>query len=304
LPSASRIPELALTISTILVPRLNDQIWDFRKLHEIWQQAFSAPPGNAIYFDFSRCDFLRPNAVVVLGGLARMLTQQGRTVMFLGGTMRPSVLANLTQNGFAHAMGASLTPWRGNAIPYKEFSDPNESLIVASLRHDWLGRGWISVSEALADAIMGQIWELFTNAFEHSSSPIGVFSCGQHFPRHRQLLLTIADFGVGIPSKVQSYLGYPCPSDESMRHAFCPGFTTTDTPVPRGMGLDLVKDFVQKANGCLELFSQDGYARVDADGERYENIGPIFAGTLVQIRLSCDDRFYLLSNELNQQPFF
>jgi len=102
---ASRIPELALTISTISVPRLNDQMWDFQRLHGIWQEAFSAPHGNAIHFEFSRCDFLRPNAVVILGGLARMLLRQGRTVMFLGNTMRPNVLANLTQNGFATRYG-------------------------------------------------------------------------------------------------------------------------------------------------------------------------------------------------------
>lgn len=233
-----------------------------------------------------------------------MLIRNGRNVLFLSNTMRSDVLMNLTQNGFAHAMGASQTPWRGNAIPYKEFSTPDQTHIVSSLRQDWLGRGWISVSDGLADAIMGQIWELFTNAFEHSRSPIGVISCGQHLPKCRQLLLTIADFGVGIPSNVSSYLGKACSHDEAMRMAFSRGFTTTNSAVPRGMGLDLVKDFVQKANGCLELFSYGGYARVDTSGESYENIGPIFAGTLVQIRLSCDDRFYLLSNELNSQPFF
>jgi hypothetical protein len=293
-----------LSISIISIPRLNDQRWDFLQLQAIWRQAFSAPAGHAVHFDFSVCDFLRPNAVVVLGGLARMLTLYGRQVLFRSDTMRAEVLANLTQNGFAHAMGASQTPWRGNAIPYQEFVTADKEQIVASLRRDWLGRGWIAVSEALADAIMGQVWELFTNAFEHSSSPVGVITCGQHLPKYRQLLLTIADFGVGIPANVSAYLGRPCTSDEAMRHAFSRGFTTTNGMVPRGMGLDLVKDFVQKANGCLELFSYDGYARIDSDGESYQNVGPIFAGTLVQIRLSCDDRFYLLSNELNSQPFF
>lgn len=301
---AGRFSGLVLSIFTIFVPRLNDQRWDYLQLSAIWRQAFSAPAGYAIHFSFLGCDFLRPNAVVVLGGLARMLNLHGREVLFLSNTMRADVLANLTQNGFAHAMGASQTPWRGNAIPYQEFQLASKEQVVSSLRQNWLGRGWISVSEALADAIMGQVWELFTNAFEHADSPVGVITCGQYFPRPKELLLTIADFGVGIPAKVSSYLGRPCSPDEAMRCAFSRGFTTTGSIVPRGMGLDLVKDFVKNANGCLELFSRDGYARVDSAGESYQDIGPIFAGTLVQIRLNCDNRFYLLSNELNNQPFF
>ncbi|WP_152226418.1 ATP-binding protein [Pseudomonas sp. SCB32] len=294
-----------MSITTISIPRLNDDLWDYWQLRSIWQAVANAPRDHEIHFDFLKCDFLRPNAVVILGGMARILQSGGRRVCFLSNTMRAGVQANLVQNGFAHAMGASIAPWRGNAIPYQEFAAPDKERIVSSLREHWLGRGWISVSELLADAILGQIWELFSNAFEHSRSTVGVICCGQHFPNRRELLLSIADFGVGIPANVGAYLGgQPCAGDVAMRHAFSRGFTTTNGSVPRGMGLDLVKEFVQKANGCLEIFSHQGHARIDVRGEKYDNIAPIFHGTLVQIRLCCDDKFYLLSNELNEQPFF
>ncbi|MBS9383808.1 MAG: hypothetical protein HEQ24_06035 [Dolichospermum sp. BR01] len=50
---------------------------------------------------------------------------------------------------------------------------------------DWLGKGWINISPRLQDAIpavsvaiAGKVVEIYFNAFEHSNSPIGVFSCG------------------------------------------------------------------------------------------------------------------------------
>lgn len=70
------------------------------------------------------------------------------------------------------------------------------------------------------------------------------------------------------------------------------------------MGLDLLKEFVRQAKGCLQVYSHDGYARVDANGETYQDLLRFFEGTLVQVRLHCDDTAYVLSNELNSQPFF
>jgi hypothetical protein len=93
-----------------------------------------------------------------------------------------------------------------------------------------------------------------------------------------------------------------------MRWAFVKGHTTQfQQTFPRGMGLQLLKDFVQKANGVMRVFSHDGRARIDHRGETYENSQPFFEGTLVQIRLLCDDKHYMLSNEAgarNAAPFF
>lgn len=90
-----------------------------------------------------------------------------------------------------------------------------------------------------------------------------------------------------------------------MRWAFTAGNSTSRRASgPRGVGLDLLKEFVRKVQGCLQVFSHDGYARIDADGETYQDLRCSFEGTLVQVRLRCDDKVYQLSNELNTQPFF
>lgn len=298
-----------MTPLTIFVPRLNDELWDAQQLVLIWQQVEEAGDGAEVSFDFSRCDFLRPNAVAFLGGLARMIEHRGGKARFHIGTMRGRVQANLLQNGFAHAMGADIPSWQGNAIPYQEHLTQDKNKIIESLKRDWLGRGWISVSAELANQIAGKTWEIFANAFEHSKTPVGVYSCGQYLPQRRELLLAVADFGVGIPSNVRIYLGCPeMPACDTLRWAFTGGHTTQPLQTyPRGLGLEFLKDFVQKANGVMRVFSHDGRARIDHRGETYENSESFFEGTLVQIRLLCDDKHYMLSNEAaakNATPFF
>ncbi|MDP2793835.1 MAG: hypothetical protein Q8O25_07130 [Sulfurisoma sp.] len=123
------------------------------------------------------------------------------------------------------------------------------------------------------------------------------------------MLLAVADFGVGIPSNVRIYLGHPdMPACDAMRWAFAGGHTTQPRQTfPRELGLDFLKQFVQKANGVMQVFSHDGRARIDHRGETYENSQPFFEGTLVQIRLLCDDKHYMLSNEAaakSAAPFF
>jgi len=298
-----------LTPLTIHVPRLNDGPNDFRALAQLWRRVDAAGDGADISFDFSNCGFLQPNAVVFLGGLARVIGHRGGTARLLVSTMMASVRVNLLQNGFAHAMGAETTPWQGNSIPYREYVTQDENGIVQDLRQHWLGRGWISISDALANEVVGQMWEIFANAFEHSDTPVGVYSCGQYFKNRRVLTLAVADFGVGIPSNVRLHRGQPELSGaEALRWAFQRGTSTSHRlAVPRGVGLDLLRELVRANNGAMLVYSHDALARIDHRGETYENFDEFFEGTLVQIVLRCDDTHYMLSHEAavtNVAPFF
>jgi hypothetical protein len=82
----------------------------------------------------------------------------------------------------------------------------DKEILADYLKTKWLGCGWIHVSPSLQDAIVGRVWEIYANAFEHAQSSIGVFSCGQHYPKMKELKLTVVDFGVGIPSNVRLFM--------------------------------------------------------------------------------------------------
>ncbi|MBF0498068.1 MAG: hypothetical protein HQK57_14015 [Deltaproteobacteria bacterium] len=165
----------------IEIPRINDDPQDFSTLFNIWSQVNNCH--QDVRFDFSRCGFLRPNAVAFLGGLARLIESRMGKVMFNWNTMhnRP-VMTNRCQNGFAGQFGYPSSGWDGNSIPYREDLNLAMNSIMDYLTFNWIGKGWVHVSDRLRDAIAGKMWEIYNNAFEHSGSQIGVFSCGQHFP--------------------------------------------------------------------------------------------------------------------------
>ena len=296
------------------VPTINDAPLDFDRLFELWAAAKGC--SSDMTFDFSTCSFLRPNAIAFLGGLARLVERRNRRVDFDWNTANDKILAILRQNGFAGTFGyvSSLGP--GSSIPYRE--DQTETTyatgvkddIIDYLAYEWLGRGWVHVSHRLRNAIVGVVWEIYDNAFEHATSNIGVFSCGQYFWRLGLLKLAVVDFGVGIPANVREYWrGHPIAEQltaaQCLRWAFQRGASTkTEITTRRGIGLVLLKEFVNINRGTLEVYSQDGYALIEDGKEKFNNRRKFFEGTLVNITLRCDERYYRLADESPAGPWF
>jgi signal transduction histidine kinase len=156
------------------------------------------------------------------------------------------------------------------------------------------------MSEALQERITGEVSEIYQNAFEHSQSEIGVFSCGQHYPKAGWLQLTVVDFGVGIPNRVRSFPNNSgISTHEALKWAFMPGHTTKQD-ICSGMGLSLLHDFVAQNQGILTLFSNDGCVIVDDNGIKFQNTYTKFSGTLVNIGLRCDQSYYCLASEVTE----
>jgi len=289
----------------IRVPSLNDLAWDFQQLFLIWSQANE---GNEdVRFDFSHCQFLRPNAVVFLGGLARLIESRLRTVIFDWNTLQnEKVMTNICQNGFAGIFGHTIVGWDGNSIPYREDMTLNMNEIMDYLTYNWIGRGWVHVSERLQNAIAGTMWEIYANAFEHSGTQIGVFSCGQHFWNQNDLILSVVDFGRGIPANVRNFFRQYVDENQIsklsdatlLKWAFERSNSTCMGGVARGLGLDFLKQFIRINQGKLEVYSNQGYAIVDQAGERYENIRNSFEGTVVHITLRCVENLYQFQGEV------
>ncbi|TAN44682.1 MAG: ATP-binding protein [Nitrospirae bacterium] len=284
----------------IQIPTLNDSPADFKQMFSIWNRANGYY--EDVHFDFSHCGFLRPNAVAFLGGLARLIVSRNGTVVFDWTTLKNEWVRNtLSQNGFAGAFGRTSSGWTGHSIPYREDRLRDANGIIDYLEHYWMGRGWVHVSLRLRDAIIGHVWEIYNNAFEHSGSEIGVFSCGQHFHRQNDLVLTVVDFGLGIPAKVRTFLSSDpraeqLPASGCLRWAFQRG-NTTKQDEPGGLGLDLLREFIRLNQGKLEVYSNEGYAIIQKDGERYENRDISFEGTVVHITLRCDEKLYHFKDE-------
>lgn len=262
-----------------------------------------------VRFDFSSCTFLHPSALTVLGGLARVIESRGGRAVFEWTTCRPDVFQSLRRSQFASAFHFndtnSASSESKHIIPFREQRELDAEGTVTYLSDRWLGRGWLDISEPLREAIVGRVCEIYINAFDHGRSPVGIMACGHHYQTKRLISLSVADFGIGIPDNVREFLHRPYMSDtEAMEWAFRRGTTTRPISAPRGMGLDLLKEFVRVNAGRLEVLSGNGYARVGASGEVFELSEVSFPGTMVSIHLACDGARYVLASETSQKTLF
>lgn len=187
----------------------------------------------------------------------------------------------------------------GNSIPYRSDHQYDQQIIGDYLRYQWLGRGWVNISSRLQDAITGKVLEIYLNAFEHSQSKIGVYSCGQHYPKAGTFQLTVVDFGIGIPEGVRTLSeNTTMTAIEAIEWAFMSGNSTkNDKDIDRGAGLHLLEQFILKNRGNLMIFSNDGYVNISHNGTIYENVCTNFSGTLVNIAFRCDEKYYCLASD-------
>jgi signal transduction histidine kinase len=288
----------------ISIPKINDNQTDFFYLFHLWTLINEAK--EDIRIDFSNCKFLRQNAVAMLGGLKRLADQKGVEVVFDWGTLNRSVEVNLRKNGFLATFSNAYWSATGNSIPYREDKTDDSDSYIEYLKTEWLYHGWVNISPLLRDAISSKVYEIYRNAFDHGLSPVGTFSCGQYYPNLNELRLTMVDFGIGIPSEVRRYLKSPnlCAKD-ALKWAFKEGNTTKPSADHgRGLGLGILKEFIKANNGILEIYSNDGYVKITKNSEEFNNIDYYFGGTVFNITIICDETYYCLASESDEEPIF
>ena len=210
------------------VPTISTQRKDYESLFALWNVINDLPDYLLdITFNFRGCKFLSHNGVAFLGGLAGWIESRGGRATFQWESLDEKIYWNLAQNGFLYSLGHNQYPWDGNSVPYRMDLEFDKQELMNYLLKSWLGKGWVNISKPLQFSISGKVVELYDNAFAHSDSEIGVFSCGQHYPNKKWLHLTVVDFGVGIPDRVRSlpqnrHLG----TLDALKWAFMRGNTT------------------------------------------------------------------------------
>ena len=297
--------------SVLKVPAVKDEAEDFYHLFELWNAVERA--NDDIVFDFSECESFMQNGVAFLGGLAHYVEHRGHSATLAWDTLGPEVRAIFSQNGFLEHFGIPGEKTGGNSVAFRRDTELDKESLLAYLIQDWIGTGRVKLSELARQAIVSTTWEIYANAFEHGNSPVGVFSCGQYYPNQQILELTVADFGGGIPLRVRAFLAQPkLSAPEALEWAFERGNTTRrEAGIARGMGLDLLRDFVVVNRGKLEIYSGDGYAVVDAlaslpKGRQLQFGKSIvkFGGTIANIVFRCTPHYYRLTSEISERPLF
>lgn len=322
--------------TTIHIPTIKDDNNGYDKILRIANIIFKNPKQH-FDFDFSQCAKIEHNSVVMLGALARYVDYHNTTsenikskifsthlfssagVMFLVDSMSSIVSEQLINNNFLSHFSRTghIGYATGGYIGYREHNNILDADKIAEhLQSEWLSAGKLHLSDKLKSAIISKIFEIFMNAYGHgvliqNKNKLGVYSCGQYDKKEKKLNISVLDFGPGIITNVKTQIPDMTDSISAMKWALTKGNSTqTDsqsTEIPRGLGFELLLDFVQANDGELRIYSNDiRVVSTSAKGVTVEKSAEILNGTLVSIKINCDDRYYRFSSEAQhlQQQYF
>jgi len=153
------------------------------------------------------------------------------------------------------------------------------------------------ISPELKKKITEAIYEVFINARIHSESEF-IYTCGQIFPRKHQIEFTVTDTGIGFKNCISKRFNKILSSTQALKWATMDDHTTKQG-ISGGIGLAILKEFVKKNKGKIQIISDDGFYQM-ADGQEWtREFSGAFPGTVVNMEFRTDDTSsYALLDEI------
>lgn len=146
------------------------------------------------------------------------------------------------------------------------------------------------MSRALQGKFFEGIDELFANSSLHSKAEVKVSASGQFFPRTNRLSFVISDGGIGIDGSLRNAGITFDNAVKAIDWAMQPNNTSRQGDIPGGLGLRLIRDFVEANNGSLTVASSGGvWSQVGRDVSM-KTIRRPFPGTAVVLEINTSDQ--------------
>ncbi|MBR6061004.1 MAG: ATP-binding protein [Spirochaetales bacterium] len=196
----------------------------------------------------------------------------------------------LTQYGYKNCQDNNNT-----TIQYLKLKPEDKLHFAIYINNELLGKkNMPKMSPLLKSEISKSICEIFENAVLHSETDY-IYCCGQFFPTKNAIEFTIVDMGQGIKQCMEKRFGCKINSDQAIKMAV--SGITTKLGVSGGLGLSLLKRFIQHNHGRLQIVSDDGFYEL-GNNETFNLLDDRFPGTIVNMKFKTDDECaYILSSE-------
>lgn len=246
---------------------------------------------------------------------ADMCAAFGAILYYLGTRLNSIHLVNinsdieriLSKNGFLSHYGRKKIPdnW-GTTVAYQRFDAGDNRYFREYVENEFIHRSEIpKMSSGLLKKFRKNIYEIFDNAEVHSETQWGVFSCGQFFPKKNRLDFTVADLGVGMHRKVCDHIQGDLSPEQAISWATAEQNTTKVDNIPGGLGLKLLREFIDLNGGCIQIASDAGYWQRKNRKTNTSALPQRFPGTVVSVEINtADDSSYRLSSEVASNEIF
>ena len=258
-----------------------------------------------VEIDMRRARWFDADMCAAFGAILYRLGDQLNTVDLVG--IEPRVGKVLAKNGFLSHYGRKRIPDRwGTTVAYTRFDVDDDRYFSDYVEREFIRRQEMpKMSRRLLKKFRESVFEIFSNAVLHSSTQLGIFSCGQFFPKKNRLDFMVADMGVGICRNVRKHTGREISPEDAIVWATDENNTTKCGKIPGGLGLTLLREFVDLNGGRIQIVSDKGYWERERGRTCTSSLDHPFPGTVVAVEIdTADQRTYGLSSEFSDGDIF
>ncbi|WP_244077718.1 hypothetical protein, partial [Aeromonas caviae] len=278
----------------VQIPSIKDNDYGYHYLIKLSEYIIKNP-NNFFYLDFKQCSIIEQNAITIIGGLCNYINSNHsrtpksilnissylipeRGIGFQVDTISKPVLDTLIETGFMYYIEKnSSIPINNGHIGYFEHDIiPDDNELTDYLSNVWLSEEKLNIDSNLKNLIISKLVEIFTNAYGHglNKNPfdLKVISCGQYRTKSKQLALSVLDLGGGIIERVTSVSQPELKPSEAMKWALLKGNSTrtdSSSDLPRGLGFDILKEFVYINCGEIRIYSNNCLAKLNPSDSKY-----------------------------------
>ena len=285
-------------------PSVNSDYQGFSDLIHLSEETAEISYTN-ITIDFRAVSWFDANMCAPLGALLYRLSRRLNTVNVIN--IPVPVEKILSKNSFLSNYGHAkrLDEW-GTTIRYNRFEQKDDRYFGAYIERHFKYEAIPKMTPALQKKFWESIFEIFSNAVIHSETKLGIFTCGQFFPNRKRLDFSVTDLGIGMRKNLLKKRKLALSAEQAINWAMEGQNTTKTGPIPGGLGLKLLREFITLNKGRIQVVSDKGFWEQDSNGNVITKAFSYpFPGTVVNIEINTADKnTYALSSEISTDDIF
>ncbi len=293
------IPEISLPVSQI-----RSNYAGFAQIADLYMKMKNYQ-FSRIHLETGLMSWCDANMCAAFGAVLYRIGRRPNEITLLN--MPADVETILCKNGFMTNYGrAKRVDTYGSTIQYQRFEPDEDRVFSYFIDEQFRNKAIPEMTILMHKHFFLSLMEIFENATTHSETKLGIFVCGQFFPKKNRLDFTIADLGIGMRQNLIKNIGLNLPAKDAIHWAMEGKNTTKKGTIPGGLGLKLIREFIQLNKGRLQVVSDSGYWEQDSEGRvTAANMPNPFPGTVVNIEINtADQNAYALKYELEDDiPF-
>lgn len=191
--------------------------------------------------------------------------------------------------------------YNNTTISYKILGREDDRFFNFYVQSEFLSKAaFPEMTSTLKKKLAESIYEIFNNAKMHSETE-KIFACGQFYPDKNEIRFMMTDLGIGIRESVNRRFNSNLNAVAAIDWAMESG-NTTRQGISGGIGLAILKEFIEKNKGELQVISNNGFWQFS---EKKKLFNKEFPGTIVNITVRTDDpASYALASEVKESDIF